>query len=101
MLNRGNGVEAERTISIQERQRPICPRTLNRQEAQLGRDAAIGGKPAELAASRQYAMAGHDDRKRVSPERLPHGACGAWRTQPLCKFAVRQRRPGGMVRATS
>src|SRR5262249_17636494 len=43
---------------------------LAREQAPRGRDAAVGGEAAGLAAGREHAMAWHDERERVSPERL-------------------------------
>ncbi len=37
-------------------------------------------------------MARHDDRERVAPERLPHGARRAGRAEPRRDLAVRERR---------
>src|SRR6185503_3621813 len=38
------------------------------QHAQLGGDAAIGGKAYQLVVRADHAMAGHDDRERIAPE---------------------------------
>jgi len=67
-------------------------RALDREEAELGRDAAVRGEAADLAAGREHAMARHYDRERVSRERLPHGARRAARTEPGRDVAVRERR---------
>src|ERR1700737_3440307 len=46
-------------------------RAFDRQQAKLGRNPAACGEAAGLAACRQHAVARHNDRKRVAPERLP------------------------------
>src|SRR6516225_2220385 len=78
-------------------------RAFDREQAKLGCNPAACGEAAGLAACRQYAVARHDDRKRVAPERLPDPA----REPPLLprtrksggelfrNLAVRARRAGG------
>ena len=63
-----------------------------REQAQLRRDAAVRREAAELAAGREHAVAGHDDRERVAPEGLTHGARGAGRADPSGDLAVGERR---------
>jgi hypothetical protein len=67
-------------------------RPFDRQHPQLRRDAAVGGEATQLTAGREHAMARHDDRKRVSSERLPDGARRAGRAEPRGDLAVRERR---------
>src|SRR5206468_12723698 len=64
----------------------------DREETELRHDAAVGGEAAYLAAGSEHAMAWHDDRERVSPERLTHGSGRAGRTEPSRDLAVGERR---------
>ena len=48
-------------------------------------------KPPQPAAGGEHAMAGHDDRERVAPERLADRLCGAALADPLGDLAVRDR----------
>ena len=92
VLDRDARIEAERAVAVEERGRAVRLRAFDREQAELGRDAAVGGEAAELAAGREHAMARHDDRERVAPERLPHGARRAARAEPRRDVAVRERR---------
>src|SRR5262249_14073061 len=63
--------EPERAVAVEKRGRIARARAFDREQAQLGRHAAVGGEAAGLAAGREHAMARHDDRERVASERLP------------------------------
>src|SRR6266436_8285715 len=69
----------------------IYPRALDRQHAALRGDAPLRGKAADLAAGGEHAMARHDDRERISAERLPDGACRTGRAEPRGEVAIGQR----------
>src|SRR5712691_2258733 len=81
-----------RTVAFEEPELAVHLRALDRQEAELRRDAAPRGEAADLAAGRDHAMARHDDRKRVLSERLPHVAGGAGHAEPSRDADVRRRR---------
>ena len=72
-------------------------RPLDRQQPALGRGAAPGREAAEPAAGRDHAMARHDDRERVLPERLAHVARRARRA----RAGPRSRRRSAWRRAGS
>src|SRR5262249_60648934 len=59
--------------------------------ARLGGAAAVGGEAAGLAAGREHAMARHDERERVSPERLSDVAREAAFAEPRRDLPVRER----------
>src|SRR5499427_3512692 len=63
--------ETECAIPVEQRGRIARARAFDREQAQLGGDAAVGGEAAGLAAGGEHAMARHDERERVSSERLP------------------------------
>src|SRR5271170_3381171 len=65
-------------------------RAFDREEAAFGHNSALGRKTADLAAGGEHAMARDNDRERVSPERLPHGARGAGCAEPSRDGAIRQ-----------
>ena len=52
----------------------------------------LRGEAADLAAGGEHAMARHDDRERIAPERLPDGARRARRAEARRDVAVRKRR---------
>src|SRR5215831_11020887 len=83
--------ETERTIAVEQRGGIAGARAFDREEAQLGGDAAIGGEAAGLAAGREHAMARHDERERVSPERLPDVARQPPFAEPSRDLPVRER----------
>jgi hypothetical protein len=55
---------------IGEKGRATGLRALDFQEPKLGANAAGRGKAAEFAAGGEHAMAGHDNREWIVPERL-------------------------------
>src|SRR5207247_8695759 len=69
----------------------IYPRALDRQHAALGGDAPLGGKAADLAAGGEHTMARHNDRERISTERLPDRACRTGCADPPGDVAVGER----------
>src|SRR5215475_10274378 len=83
--------ETERAVAVEQRGRIARARAFDREQAQLGRHAAIGGETAGLAAGREHAMARHDERERVSPERLPDVAREAAFAEPRRDLPVRAR----------
>jgi len=62
---------------------------LDRQQAQLGGDAAVGREAADPAVGGQHAVTGDHDRERVAAERLTDRARGAGGAQPRGHLAVR------------
>src|SRR5207245_6777274 len=72
----------------------IYPCALDRQHAALGGDAPLGGKAADLAAGGEHAMARHNDRERISAERLPDRPRGTGHADPPRDVAVRERLAG-------
>jgi hypothetical protein len=64
----------------------LCP--LDRQQAELGADAARRRKPAGFATRRHDAMTRYDDRERILPERLGNVARQMAIAQPLGDLAV-------------
>src|SRR5262245_52542318 len=62
--------ETKCAIAVEQRRRIARARAFDREQPQFGRDSAIGGESAGLAAGGEHAMARHDERERVSPERL-------------------------------
>src|SRR5262249_28866305 len=83
--------ETERTIAGEQRGRIARARAVDREEPQLGRDAAVGGQAAGLAPGREHAMARHDERERVSSERLPDVARQPPFAEPRRDLPVRER----------
>src|SRR5262245_18401956 len=83
--------ETERAVAVEKRGRIARARAFNREQAQLGRPAAVGGEAAGLAAGREHAMARHDDRKRVAPERLPDVVREGAFAEPSRDLPVRER----------
>src|SRR5215813_4105468 len=83
--------ETERAVAVEKRGRIARARAFNREQAQLGRHAAVGGEAAGLAAGREHAMARYDDRERVSPERLPDVARQGAFAKPSRDLPVRER----------
>ena len=88
---RGAGIEAERTVAVEQPELAVSLRTFDREQPELRRDAAVGGEAADLSPGREHAMARHDDRERVSPQGLAHGARRAGRAEPCRDVAVRER----------
>ena len=86
---------------LEQHRRLRRERALDLEQAQLRRDAAAGREAAELAAGGEHAMAGHDDRERVLPERLADVAGEAGLAEPRGDLAVGQRRAGPIDRAIS
>src|SRR5215472_15650916 len=83
--------ETERAIAVEKRGRIARARAFDREQAQLGRHATVGGEAAGLAAGREHAMARYDDRERVSPERLPDVARQPPFAEPRRDLPVRER----------
>ena len=77
---------------IGKQRRTAGLRALDREQAQLGAHAAWRRKSASFAARRHDAMARHDDRERILPERLRDIAGQLPVAQALGDFAVGQRR---------
>jgi len=48
--------------------------TFDREQSKLGRDSTVRREAADSAAGREHAMARHDDRKRITSERLANRA---------------------------
>src|SRR5215470_15079197 len=84
--------ETERAVAVEKRGRIARARAFDREQAQLGRHAAVGGEAAGLAAGREHAMARHDDWERVASERLPDVARQPTFAEPHRDLAVRERR---------
>ena len=70
-------------------------RTLDVKQAELGCDASGRGETAELAPGRHYAVARHDDRKRILPQRFTHLARGAAVTKLRGNLPIGERRAKG------
>src|SRR5215510_1319230 len=83
--------ETERAVAVEQRGRIARARAFNREQAHLGRHAAVGGEAAGLAAGREHAMARHDERERVSPKRLPDVARQPAFAEPRRDLPVRER----------
>jgi hypothetical protein len=60
----------ERIVAVEQSGFAAEARALDFEQAELGRDAAGGGKSAGLPAGGGDAVARHDDGERVSPQRL-------------------------------
>src|SRR6516162_2439536 len=84
--------ETERAIAVEQGGRIAGARAFDREQAQLGGDAAVGGEAAGLPAGGEHAMARHDDRERVSSERLPDVARQPPFAEPRRDLPVRERR---------
>src|SRR5262245_43092028 len=82
--------EAECAVAVEERGGRARAGSLDGEEAQFGRDPAIGGEAPGLAARREHAMARHDNGERVAPERLPHVARQFAPAEARGNFPVRQ-----------
>jgi hypothetical protein len=96
------GVAAARTPRPGRTGSARCPSgALDFEQAELGGDAAGGGKSAGLAAGGDDAMARHDDGERISPQRLADFACRAGIAEPGRDVAKVSVWPGGMARAIS
>ena len=80
-----SGLEAERLL--RGGRRPD-PHAFERQHLLLGRRAARRGEAADLAARRQDAMAGNDQRHRIGPERLAGLARQSGMAGALGEFAI-------------
>lgn len=63
-----------RQRQIGEKRRTTGLRALDFQEPELGANATGRGKPAEFASRGKHAVAGHDNRERIVPERLADAA---------------------------
>src|SRR5438067_5868456 len=72
----------------------IYPHAFDREHTEFCRDAAYGGETTRFASGSQHAMAGHDNRERVSSKGLSDGAGRAARVQPRRNLAVGQRLAG-------
>src|SRR5262249_14491880 len=83
--------ETERTIAVEQRGGIAGARAFDREEAQLGGDAAIGGETARPAPRRGHAKGRPDERERVSPERLPDVARQPPFAEPSRDLPVRER----------
>src|SRR5208282_2704160 len=83
-------IKAKHTVAIQERLRAIQLGAFDGEHAALGYDASLGGKAADLTAGGEYAVARHDDREWISPERLSHSARGTRCADPRRNVAIGQ-----------
>src|SRR5262245_35556509 len=89
--------EAECAVAVEERGGRAGAGALDGEQAQFGRDPAIGGETPGLAARREHAVTWHDDGERIAPERLPHVARQFAPAQPRGDLPVRQRLAGGNI----
>jgi len=69
------------------------PCALDGQKPKLGGDTAPRGEAAQLAARRDHAVAGDDERERVLAQRLSHVACQPGLAKPGRDLAVGEGRP--------
>src|SRR5262249_35704111 len=83
--------ETERAVAVEQRRRIARARAFDREQAQLGHHAAVGGEAAGLAAGREHAMARHAEREWGSPERLPDVARQGAFAEPRRDLPVRER----------
>jgi hypothetical protein len=94
---RGRGarshLQAEPAVAIEQRRRLVELRTLDRQQAHLGGNAAGRRESAGLAVGGDNAVAGHDDRDRVLSHRLADRA-GIRFAEPRRNGAVGEGRAG-------
>src|SRR6202140_193033 len=74
--------------SVEQRRRVTDVSALYRQHLELGRDTAIGGEAAGLAAGGEHAVARHHDRTGIAPERLADIARQLDAAEPLGDVAI-------------
>src|ERR1700722_5049912 len=86
-----SGLDSTSRRSIEQTRRVIDDGAFDREHFQLGHDAAIGGEPTGLAAGGQHAVAGHDDRTGIAPERLADIARQLDAAEPFGDIAVSER----------
>src|SRR5262245_58360996 len=84
-------LETETAVAVEPR-RPIARApAFHREPAQAGPYAAAGAEAAGLSAGCEHAMARHDERVWVSPERLPDVARQGAFAEPRRDLPVRER----------
>src|SRR5690242_8559572 len=83
--------EAESVVPVEQHGRVARARALDAEQAELGRNPAIGGETSGPTAGRKHAMTRNDDGKRVSPERLSDVARQVALAEPRGELSVGER----------